>query len=83
MERTFSVMVYAPVLGLLGGCLLVLGWLGGTLTSGLKLDSCWIPSSFLCRPYIPYVLFLIRLWDLITNLPILTLLLASVFTELF
>lgn len=42
MERTLSVMVYAAVLGLLAGCLLVLGWyllLGGTLTFGLKLDS--------------------------------------------
>lgn len=47
MERTLSVMVYAPILWLLAVCVLVLGWyllLGGTLTSGLKLDSYWIPS---------------------------------------
>lgn len=47
MERTLSVMVYAPVLRLFAGCLLVLGWyllLGGTVTSSLKLDSYWIPS---------------------------------------
>lgn len=61
MKRTFSVMVYAPVLRLLAGCLLVLGLLGGTLTSGLELDSYWIPSWFLCKLYIPYMLFLMRL----------------------
>lgn len=65
MERTISVMVYAPVLRLLAGWFLVLGWyllLGGTLTSGLKLDSYWIPPSwFLCKLYVPYMLFLIRL----------------------
>lgn len=46
MERKLSVVVYAPVLWLLAVSLQIVGCyllLGGTLTSGLKLDSDWIP----------------------------------------